>query len=332
MIIIHMCDNGLGNQLYIYALGTILSERCGERNVYYDLSRLPDAIVGRKLHRITDILDMRVQLASPRMIRKYAGLGFYFRIPVLTGMLKKNMKYWYKYQNFMNRHIRQTPGVVRIEENAQWWDVTQQEISDNCRLFENLDPNKNYYIEGFWENPVYFEGHRALLLEKMRFRDMDILHSALADEIRRENSVSVHIRRGDYLRTYDEFRYDLCGGRYYETAMSEMKRRAGQARFYIFTDDPDYAQQVYGGRPDVTVVRGNRDYEDLALMTLCRHDILANSTFSFWGAFLNRNPDKIVITPDVHYLKKADGEWKEIPFPYLKEWQVVGNHSVTPPA
>lgn len=323
MIVIHMCDNGLGNQLFVYALGTLLAERYGKKEVFYDLSRLPDAIVGRKLRPITEGFDLDIQIASAGMVRRYSGRRLYCEIPFLTNMLRKNNKYWYRYQNFINRHVRYSPKVIRIEENAEWWNISRQESEENDRRFKQMETDKSYYVEGYWENPIYYEDEQGLLQEKLRFRDMEVLHSAVAQEICKRNSVSMHIRRGDYLRTYDEFQYNLCGEQYYRLAMTYIKERVEHAHFYIFTDDTEYAEQVYGSREDITVVKGHRDYEDLALMSLCKHNILANSTFSFWGAFLNKNPDKIVLTTSVHYLRKVDHVWKKIPFPNMKEWHVL---------
>lgn len=323
MIVIHMCDNGLGNQLFVYALGTLLAERYGKKEVFYDLSRLPDAIVGRKLRPITEGFDLDIQIASASMVRKYSGMKFYYRIPFVTNRLKKSDKYWYKYQNFINRHVKQPSGVIFIKETEEWWRVSRQESEENDRRFRQMDMTKNYYVDGYWENPVYYEKEQSLLREKLCFRDLDVLHSTLAQKICEENSVSMHIRRGDYLRTYDAFQYNLCDEKYYRAAMDHIEERVAHAHFYVFTDDADYAEQVYGGREDVTVVKGYLDYEDLALMSLCKHNILANSTFSFWGAFLNKNPDKIVVTTDVHYLRKVDDEWQKIPFPAMKEWHVL---------
>ncbi len=108
-------------------------------------------------------------------------------------------------------------------------------------------------------------------------------------------AVAVHIRRGDYIAdaTTRAF-HGNCSWKYYENAMRLMRERVGGVSFFFFSDEPDWlvAQQVDG-----VVVRGLSPHEDMFLISRCRHQIIANSSFSWWGAWLNQNPDKIVIAP-----------------------------------
>lgn len=118
-------------------------------------------------------------------------------------------------------------------------------------------------------------------------------------------SVSVHIRRGDYLTPENQALFgNICTGAYYRKAMAQMKERHPACRFYLFTNDKEWAESIDNGEfaQDMTVVglpEGDaRDYAEFALMSRCRHHILANSSFSWWASYLNRNPDKTVYAPD----------------------------------
>lgn len=125
----------------------------------------------------------------------------------------------------------------------------------------------------------------------------------MAEEIGAHRSVSVHIRRGDYLKQENAAMFGgICTDAYYEAAIQKIKEEEPQAHFYLFSDDILYAKQRYKGA-EYTVVdinHGKDSFYDMWLMSLCRHNICANSTFSFWGARLNGNEDKIMIRPTIH--------------------------------
>jgi hypothetical protein len=111
--------------------------------------------------------------------------------------------------------------------------------------------------------------------------------------------ISVHLRRGDYATAYGSS--VMLSMDYYARALREICDCAGDCTFFVFSDDALFARQWVGGRSNFVVVDHNDGehaaHEDIRLMSLCRHHIIANSTFSWWGAWLNRNPDKRVIAP-----------------------------------
>jgi len=112
--------------------------------------------------------------------------------------------------------------------------------------------------------------------------------------------VSLHLRRGDYREK--SYYCDLHKLGYYEAAILEIKQRVPDAKFFVFSDDPPWCKEVFSGAEFCVVDcnQGKEAFLDMYLMTQCQHNIIANSTFSWWGAWLNRNSTKIVITP---------GEW-----------------------
>lgn len=164
---------------------------------------------------------------------------------------------------------------------------------ENCHIIQNIQNNSN--CENIEKNREKSEtiqtkssaGKNRLTMEKMK----------------REISVSIHIRRGDYLDPQNAALFGgICTESYYDGAVRYVLERFPDAHFYLFSDDPAYARDRYRG-DRYTVVDWNTgadSFYDIQLMSSCRHNVCANSTFSFWGARLNPNPDKIMIRPAKH--------------------------------
>lgn len=163
---------------------------------------------------------------------------------------------------------------------------------------------RDAYLEGYWACEKYY----ADILPKLRSlivfpASLDERNRETAARMQSEPSVSVHIRRGDYLDAANaELFGGICTPEYYKTAMDYCRERVPDAHFYIFSDDPEYAREKYDGK-EFTVLdfnTGDASFYDMYLMSRCRHHICANSTFSFWGARLDPGPDKIMIRPLKH--------------------------------
>ena len=160
------------------------------------------------------------------------------------------------------------------------------------------------YISGYFACEKYYADILPKLRESICFpQSSNPLNYALAEEMKSCNSVSMHIRRGDYLDDKNREMFGgICTEEYYEQAIKMIKEEVPDARFYIFSDDAAYVKGKYQGE-NYTVVdinHGRDSFYDIWLMSNCRHNICANSTFSFWGARLNENEDKIMIRPTIH--------------------------------
>lgn len=156
------------------------------------------------------------------------------------------------------------------------------------------------YLMGWWQSEKYFAGVKDKVREAFTFKNMNLSENmkAYAEAMENRNSVSVHIRRGDYLQV-DEVYGGICTEEYYEQAMQKMKAEMPDCHFFIFTNDIPWVKEHIQGE-DITVVEGNDEdagYIDMYLMTCCKHYILANSSFSWWGCYLNPSLDKKVIAP-----------------------------------
>lgn len=155
------------------------------------------------------------------------------------------------------------------------------------------------YLNGYWQSERYFSDVTEEIRRMYRFPDLlTDYQKKMLDEIQSKQSVSMHIRRGDYLE-HPEL-YGTITMEYYERAMRYIQERKENVYFYIFTNDIPWAMQNFK-RDNTFIIEdsGHADTGnlDMALMAACKDNIIANSSFSWWGAWLNRNQEKIVIAP-----------------------------------
>ena len=160
------------------------------------------------------------------------------------------------------------------------------------------------YLEGFWACEKYYADILPELRKEIVFpNDNNEINNQIIQKIKGEVSVSLHVRRGDYLDPENAALFGgICTEAYYEAAVRYIRKRCPDAHFYVFSDDSGYVKEKYRGS-DYTVVdwnTGENSFWDIRLMSCCKHNICANSTFSFWGARLNSNPDKIMIRTAKH--------------------------------
>lgn len=180
-------------------------------------------------------------------------------------------------------------------------DKTVREVKEYMPEIYNMD---EVYLYGFWNCERYYEDIIPLLQEKLQFPDSDNLkNQQCIRQMEKENSVSIHIRRTDYLTVADGARYmGICTPQYYQGAMEYIETRIEKPVYYIFSDDTEYAREHYQG-DNIHIVDWNGEQDsiyDLQLMSKCKHNICANSTFSMWGARLNQYTDKMMIRPLKH--------------------------------
>ena len=163
---------------------------------------------------------------------------------------------------------------------------------------------EDMYICGYFACEKYYGDILYDLREKIRFPESsNPENQRLAQEMKGCESVSVHVRRGDYLDKENQAMFgNVCTDAYYESALKFIKNRCENPHFYIFSDDTDYVKKTYNGA-EYTIVdinHGKDSFYDMWLMSHCKHNICANSTFSFWGARLNPNEEKMTVRPTIH--------------------------------
>lgn len=175
-------------------------------------------------------------------------------------------------------------------------------------------------FNGGWGSELYFKPARELVLKEFSRFKMKMSDSVLeiADRIQSENSVFMHVRRGDYLKS--DF-VDLSSTNYYKNALTYLENNQSQSlHIYVISDEPDYCKTHFDflNGLNVTYIAGNQDYEDLFLMSKCKYAIIANSSFSWWGAYLSKA--YIVCAPKARLKSKEDRPYDVL---YPKEWKII---------
>lgn len=178
----------------------------------------------------------------------------------------------------------------------------------------------NKYIDGYWQTEKYIQDIREDILNVFSFPELQGEKNIdIAKRIVEGNSVSIHVRRGDYMNNIARYG-NLGEGQYYDDAIRYIESTVENPMFYVFSDDVEWAEKRFN-KSNYTVVdnknTGKFSYVDMQLMSCCKHNIIANSSFSWWAAWLNRNENKVVVAPSAWERNK---KVKDI---YCKEWKVI---------
>jgi len=179
-------------------------------------------------------------------------------------------------------------------------------------------PHHLLSLKGYWHSEKYFKDAVTVIRQELAFNNVpgaafDTYHRQIKNTV---NAVSVHIRRGDYV-SHPEFSktFGFIGLDYYTKAISLMKEKYPDAVFYIFTDDQKWVKENFPTAAHFIFVSNtgvDADLDDLHLMKTCKHHIIANSSFSWWGAWLNAHPDKVVIAPQHWFKHQPDWDTKDL--------------------
>ena len=179
---------------------------------------------------------------------------------------------------------------------------------------EILKIRHSAYLKGFWQSEKYFAHIRSEILELFSFKSFDFLaNKDILNKIKNTNSVCINLRLGDYVNN-DTFRkiYFLCDKSYYSDAISSISKMIDNPTFFVFSDDiiasKEYLPQGY----EYNFADTANWQEDMYFMSQAKHNIVANSSFSWWSAWLNRNPNKIVLAPSSWYRKGAKINDKDV--------------------
>jgi Glycosyl transferase family 11 len=287
---------GLGNQLFQYAAGRALAERLGARLVLDSTPRYEQfrPIVLGRLAIDAEIVNDAV--GRPR--RRY------FRIPGTLGR---------RLTDSIHDHL---PTTYRIDGHA-FRVFGERRLFAHDPAFEKLSGST--YLVGYWQSYRYFEGAADQIRREIRptYPPSEANRMWLS-RIQAGNSVCLHVRRGDYLGGKADSPV-VCGRSYYRGALQHVSRFLTAPKLFIFSDDIPWCRSAFAGK-DVAFVDSNGPddaIDDLLLMTACRHHIIANSSLSWWGAWLAHHPEQVVIAPQP-WLPRADSDRDLLPTRWIK--------------
>ena len=263
---------GLGNQMFQYALAKSLETKFNDV-VFVDTSLFDTYNVhnGVEIEHVFNLKLHRANESDLRLLTRYT--------------------HHYSLWRIYRRILPPKKTVCKERQDGSF---------DDSVLSLNIDR----YYDGYWQNYRYFESCASEIRQLYSFQPLnDIKNIQTAENIKfLEHSVSIHIRRGDYLKS--PIYKGICTITYYKTAIQFIKQRVNSpCHFFIFSDDIDWCRanlnpilkQDYCSYIDWN--KGKNSYLDMQLMSLCRHNIIANSSFSWWAAWLNQHDNNIIIAP-----------------------------------
>jgi hypothetical protein len=282
MIIVKL-GGGLGNQLFQYA--------CGRRLALKN----------------NDILKLDIEAYSEKNPRLYGLRHFNVAENFASPVEIKNLRLPY---GFASRCIRSFRARILRKFN----------IGFDPKILELKD---DVYLEGFWKNESYFLDINETIREEFTPREpfSPAAQDASSMIISEICPVSIHVRRGDYVSVARSARYHgVCSQEYYRDALIYLSMRTKISRLFIFSDDIEWVKKNMTFDFPFTFVSNESipDYEELLLMSYCKHNIIANSTFSWWAAWLNNNSNKIIIAPKRWLAKTGNDYYGEIPSKWIK--------------
>jgi len=264
-VLIIRVAGGLGNQMFQYALYRSLINK--GRDAYIDLNwfRKNNIHNGYELKRVFNII---VNKSTDKMVELLDGDDF-----SIIGKMKKKL------------HL--TTDKIYYAEGEKALIYIPEIFS-----FENK------YLSGYWQSEKYFWDLKNDIKKDFTFPAInDFNNMKLMEEMRKVNSVSVHVRRGDYQS--EKLFKNICNADYYKRALYLIDRIVKDAKIYVFSNDIKWCKDVFSDY-NVNYVENNvknNSYIDMHLMSLCKHHIVANSTFSWWGAWLGEYENTYVIAP-----------------------------------
>ncbi|HYG37482.1 MAG TPA: alpha-1,2-fucosyltransferase [Cytophagales bacterium] len=287
MILVYLMG-GIGNQMFQYAAGKALAKRIGtELKVYFNEDEYPYV----KYFYHLGVFKLKVDFPTNEE---------YKRFKPLKGIAKK---------------IANLLGI-----NANGRIVAQTGFEYFPSFFET--PNDSY-IKGFYQSHKFFSSIEQTIQKDFEFAQPATgLNAEFLAEINNTNSVSVHFRRGDYIyaKRTNEF-HGVCSLEYYHEAVERVCSKLDAPTLFIFSNDMPFVKENFKTHYAIRYVEQNdfvNSHEDLRLMAACKHNIIANSSFSWWAAWLNRNPEKMVIAPGRWFAEESINTKDLIPSGWIK--------------
>ena len=279
MIIVHLAG-GLGNQMFQYAFARANAIRLSTELAVELSDKSLQIHNGFELDRV---FNVHARLASQKEIRAALGLS---RNPILRGILKKLGLSKNCLPHYIEEmHFQFSPEMMYIRDNT--------------------------FVFGYWQSEKYFLDVAESIRQDFKFKlPIESKNIELAKQIKQVNAVSLHVRRGDYASNPKNITmHGLCSIEYYQAAIRHVAKQIKNPHFFVFSDDISWVKnnlRIDFPHQYIDHNHGAESYNDMRLMSLCKHNIIANSSFSWWGAWLNLDFGKIVIAPKRWFVDSLD--------------------------
>jgi hypothetical protein len=280
-MIITRIIGGIGNQMFQYAAGRALAE---QHNVELKLDTRDYRFYTFRNFELNNF-NIIAEMASDDEISKYLGRNRTKYLMILKEVL------WKK---------------IPLKRNKVYFE---RHFHFDDKFFQLPD---DIHINGYWQSEKYFKIIEPIIRNEYSFKNLpNDANLHILDKIQASNSVSIHIRRGDYVTNkITQFTHGTLDQDYYFNGVNFIAERVNNPIFFVFSDAPEWAKENLKIKyPTIFVDINNVEngFEDMRLLSFCKHHIIANSSFSWWGAWLSSNKDKTVIAPKKWFNKfKAD--------------------------
>ncbi len=289
---------GLGNQMFQYAVGRQLA----------------------LMHKVDLVLDISaLEGRTPGTFRRYE----LKHLSIDATLLDPNDIFMTQYRSIGGfrcflANIKSKFGLPlnppnQVKEKGFAFDPKIPMSSDNC------------YLQGYFQSEKYFYQIRDVLIQDFKVvNPLKGKNKEISDKIVSTESVSIHIRRGDYVNDQKTAQFHgTCSLDFYRTALDYICSKLENPHFYFFSDDIEWVRKNIVVNHPAIYVDNNADcgYEDMRLMSMCRHHVVANSSFSWWAAWLSNYPDKIVLAPK-NWFRTEDLDTRDL---VPSSWVVLDN-------
>ncbi len=286
MIIVRF-HGGLGNQMFEYAFYRYMTNKYGADNVIGDMTWFDRNYSEHQGYELKKVFDIDIPAIDYKTLAKIH--EYYPRYHRFAGFRYLSRKY----AKYKNKHLKPTGEYIMDFGPSQY-------IHNDA--FDKLDTNKDYYIEGVFCSDAYIKYYENQIKKELTFKPNYSQHTKdMLPKIEETNSVAIHVRRGDYVGNV----FDIVTPDYYRQAVNYIRERVENPVFFVFSDDMDYIKANFDFLGDCVPVHncGKDSFQDMYLISRCRHMIIANSSFSYFGALLGEKDNTIVIAPKKY---KAD--------------------------
>ena len=283
----------MGNQMFMYAAGLATASRLNT-TLYLD----------NHGSKVSQLKTRPYQLyCFPNITESEASLRDIWRLcpaqSVMDFITYKPIKRYHLFRRLIRKTLKKFFLTQEYDRETIYAPTISWGYSPDFRNIKD-----NTYIIGFWESEKFFADIKDLIREKFKFAS-ECFNPELKQKIKSCNSVAIHVRRSD--KANNNF-FIPSTENFLRRAIEKISEFTDSPKFFVFSDDIEWCKktlpQIYNA--EYTFIEGQTPPQDMALMTICKHVIMGPSTFSWWGAWLNENPNKIIIAPDVNLWYKSE--------------------------
>lgn len=299
--VITRISGGLGNQLFQYALGRALAIESGAA-LKLDLSSYSHRKPHEAVRTYTlDKFNIEAQVAAKNDFKSIgipdpADQGFMTKLKRRLIRMRESDKAFHERRIILESSFGFIPDILNVKSGA--------------------------FLAGVWQSEKYFKKYADQIRKDLALKEpLSSKALEIQGQMNANESVAIHIRRGDQVRDPNLVKkHGLLTNDYYANAIGYMKSKLSNPRFFVFSDEIEWVKRNMGFDSGTVYVSESNlpDYEELALMSSCKHQIIAKSSFSWWGAWLNQNPKKIVVAPKRRFAQESTEAQDLIPESWIR--------------